>query len=765
MSYCSTDNPAPHPRPRLQPTAQKDAQMQTVTFALNDNVPETPETPTRSQRSQQPALQGFLERPETPTRLQHGQQSQNALEEDPPQLWTPRGRRRQPDLDPDTPARLQLRPGPAQTPARRHPHPRSVPPADKEDIQQALDSLSPMSTPGSTIRLHPSDIATAVTTTPRAGPHSKPQHSAKKTRQKKLKANDIWPFFNIEEHTQKQICTICSHTASTMGGDPPDPFSANTSTGTLQKHLYTTREARSYVESYRADPANPGEHIPRQEYSWDGFRDAICEFIISDNQAINAIENLKLRAIFLMLKKDLEDSDIPRRHEIQRRILELWEEHLDNLTAEFENALGKISFTSDTCMWTNGNMTPFLAVMAHWIETKSNPKDKHRLKLNLRAELIAPHFQLIQLGYGTLDAAGNNDTALEYVERDLQFRGITCFADETSPDYDPDVSIRRDLIANLGTVIRMIRASSQRRDFFSKCLAYIQMIDMELLRDVKNRWSSVLLMLLHAILLKEAIKWMISLHNDLKKYWMNDEEWNKLERYVEIWQVLHSFQEQLSGEKTPTLSFALPGYDTMIAKWEHMKNKLLQYASVIDAGIAKLHRYHDHADKSDVYMLAMIVNPSIKLDWFKCFAPHCLDEAKESFLRELESYTIVASDHQQIVTLSDLSNDDWADAILGLLTKDKQVISRISQAHQDEVNSYFSDKLAEPKQDELAYWEDNQARFPTIFRLALDILPIQASSVPCERVFSSSSDTDTKKHNHISPELNKALQMLKYTLR
>ncbi|KAF5343710.1 hypothetical protein D9758_016511 [Tetrapyrgos nigripes] len=862
-------HPRPRPRPRLQSTTQKDAQTRTVTFALSpeDNRAVTPETPTRSQHSQQPAHQGILEMPETPTRPQHGQQSRNALEEalatsddepenelhtphrrsqctpkgpaqldpllDPPQLRTPRGRRRQPDPDPDTPARLQLRPGPARTPARCHPHPRSVPPADEEDIQQALDSLSPMSTPASTIRLHPSDIATAVTTTPRAGPHSKPQHSAKKTRQKKPKANDVWPFFNIEEHTQKRICTICSHTASTTGGDPPDPFSANTSTGTLRKHLYTShlsfwiqscdrlnisimaREARTYVESYCADPANPGEHIPRQVYSRDAFRDAICEFIISDDQAINAIENPKLRAIFLMLKKDLEDSDIPRRHEIRRRILELWEEHLDNLTAEFENALSKISFTSD--MWTNSNMTPFLAVTAHWIETKSNPKDKNRLKLNLRAELIGfhrvpgrhdgdhlgramlyvfdpPHFQLIQLGYGTLDAAGNNDTALEYVERDLQFRGITwskrqsriwcfphsvnracqdvinaltdlSFADETSLDYDPDVSIRRDLIANLRTVIRMIRASSQRRDFFSECLAYIQMIDMELLRDVKNRWSSVLLMLLRAILLKEAIKRMISLHNDLKKYWMNDEEWNKLERYAEILQVPHSFQERLSGEKTPTLSFALPGYDAMIAKWEHMKGTLPQYASVIDAGIAKLHKYRDRADESDAYTLAMIVNPSIKLDWFKRFAPHRLDEAKELFLRELESYTNVASDCQQTVTLSDLSNDDWADAILGLPTKDKQVISRISQAHQDEVNSYFSDKLAEPKQDELAYWEDNQARFPTIFRLALDILPIQASSVPCERVFSSSSDTDTKKRNRISPELNEALQMLKYTLR
>ena len=46
----------------------------------------------------------------------------------------------------------------------------------------------------------------------------------------------------------------------------------------------------------------------------------------------------------------------------------------------------------------------------------------------------------------------------------------------------------------------------------------------------------------------------------------------------------------------------------------------------------------------------------------------------------------------------------------------------------------------------------------------MDYLPIQASSVPCERAFSSSAETDTHRRNRISPVLMEALQMLKYTL-
>ena len=49
--------------------------------------------------------------------------------------------------------------------------------------------------------------------------------------------------------------------------------------------------------------------------------------------------------------------------------------------------------------------------------------------------------------------------------------------------------------------------------------------------------------------------------------------------------------------------------------------------------------------------------------------------------------------------------------------------------------------------------------------MAMNYLPIQATAVPCERVFSSSTETDTKRQNRISPLLMEALQMLKFNLK
>ena len=47
----------------------------------------------------------------------------------------------------------------------------------------------------------------------------------------------------------------------------------------------------------------------------------------------------------------------------------------------------------------------------------------------------------------------------------------------------------------------------------------------------------------------------------------------------------------------------------------------------------------------------------------------------------------------------------------------------------------------------------------------MDYLPIQATSVPCERVFSSSAETDTKRRNRICAPLMEALQMQKFLFR
>ena len=48
-------------------------------------------------------------------------------------------------------------------------------------------------------------------------------------------------------------------------------------------------------------------------------------------KSINVIENQQLRAIFLMLREELRDQDIPSRAHIRSRIMSMMNEHIDRL--------------------------------------------------------------------------------------------------------------------------------------------------------------------------------------------------------------------------------------------------------------------------------------------------------------------------------------------------------------------------------------------------------------------------------------------------
>ncbi|THU85233.1 hypothetical protein K435DRAFT_625180, partial [Dendrothele bispora CBS 962.96] len=62
---------------------------------------------------------------------------------------------------------------------------------------------------------------------------------------------------------------------------------------------------------------------------------------------------------------ELKNKDIPHRSHIRNRIIQMMKEHLDELEKELGASVGKISCTMDC--WTDPNLTPFMAVTAHWI--------------------------------------------------------------------------------------------------------------------------------------------------------------------------------------------------------------------------------------------------------------------------------------------------------------------------------------------------------------------------------------------------------------
>ncbi|EKM60179.1 uncharacterized protein PHACADRAFT_189306 [Phanerochaete carnosa HHB-10118-sp] len=293
----------------------------------------------------------------------------------------------------------------------------------------------------------------------------------------------------------------------------------------------------------------------------------------------------------------------------------------------------------------------------------------------------------------------------------------------------------------------------------------MDMAILQLLKDVETRWSSTYLMIDRAILLREAIEQFLygSEFAESRKYSMNNEEWKALEVFHEILQVPHAFQQLLSSESTPTLISVLSAFEAMKLHWQEQQAKVSNAAGIIQQGLDKSEDHRDHNCSCNAYNLATVINPACKLEWFEQnTSPAEAAAAKNLFLAEMRKYkskmapSALAPAAAVIQTQQQKAYD--------ILFKGKGKGPLTERSVEQEWYAY----IAEPTDgfvDAITYWKASQTRFPTIYAIAMDILPIQASAVPCERVFSSGKITVTDRRNKISGELMEALQILKFRFK
>ncbi|KAJ2935761.1 hypothetical protein H1R20_g1333, partial [Candolleomyces eurysporus] len=207
-----------------------------------------------------------------------------------------------------------------------------------------------------------------------------------------------------------------------------------------------------------------------------------------------------------------------------------------------------------------------------------------------------------------------------------------------------ETGLSRDAIALARFLIRMICASSLRRDKFAalQCTRNPKKAPLELLRDVDARWSSTLLMIEQLVVLKEFVVQMISnFTRNLKKYELLPDDWDVLQTYIRI-----------------------------------LRCELPSYVSVIGAGISKLKEYWKLVENVPAYTLAQMITPTVKLEWYQKNAPGRVDWAKDLFVDTLKLY---CDAHSMCTPATTQAQHDaqpnpstWADDILGSPIADRR---------------------------------------------------------------------------------------------
>ncbi|KIK14997.1 hypothetical protein PISMIDRAFT_72855, partial [Pisolithus microcarpus 441] len=254
----------------------------------------------------------------------------------------------------------------------------------------------------------------------------------------------------------------------------------------------------------------------------------------------------------------------------------------------------------------------------------------------------------------------------------------------------------------------------------------------------------------------------------LARYTIRAIQWSVLQDYENILKVPHKVQQRMSAEARPTLSCAVPSFELFMTAWEKMQQENRRLVPFIEVGLIKARRYYNRMDNTKVYIISMFVDPFLRFHWIKMhWAQDWVVRAEESVITLMKEYRrlkvpedAITQSSSQFDSLDVLAQQfNICDMALGGPRPTEQ------QSVREEYQLYIDGGYVPETTDPLKFWEVNRMRFPTLFAIAMDYLPIQASSVPCKRVFSSSAETDTKKRNQIGPILMEALQMLKYHLK
>ncbi len=162
--------------------------------------------------------------------------------------------------------------------------------------------------------------------------------------------------------------------------------------------------------------------------------------------------------------------------------------------------------------------------------------------------------------------------------------------------------------------------------------------------------------------------------------------------------------------------------------------------------------------KEEEILISALLDPRIKS--LKFVEEKVCDEVKEllkSKYNQLKTDSLLATIRQLLATTSYTPSTPsfTQPSLFSIFGKNA------SQQHDDEVTIYLSLPKLDFEYDPFVWWNDHKKRFPILSKLTQIYLPVPATSILSERLFSDAEKLLTAKRTHLNSNLFNRLMFLK----
>nr|XP_061840893.1 zinc finger BED domain-containing protein 4-like isoform X2 [Nerophis lumbriciformis] len=405
-------------------------------------------------------------------------------------------------------------------------------------------------------------------------------------------------------------------------------------------------------------------------------------------------------------------------------------------------------------------MRGFLGVTVHWldkeaerIQLKSNLLACEHFKGSHTAERICDKFEAICDEY-------NIKAKLDYIISDnaanMRKAFTVCFPSEQEDDDDGDHLDDPELWCDL--TVEDQQTLSKLSSLLHTSTTFKDMFDAEFGEQkgipaaVNTRWNSTLRQVKAVLLCNQVPVRLCAVlekagHRELS---FTAQEWNLLKELVDILKPFGEATDLTQGEKVITISAVVPSILSLNHHLEKLKPQVCFLSGLVRSlqislnkrflGIfinVKMTRTQDGitAPFSDpVYLKAAALDPTFSLLWVE---PHVLvsRDVKAEVTQQVKELILQdAAETEQPAPLVDEEEQ-------GDLGEGEGLFAAYHKRQKKDVGttpalqlSHYLD-IAEG-QNALLFWALNMKTLPSLFRVAMRVLAVPASSAPVERVFS-----------------------------
>ncbi|XP_021742409.1 zinc finger BED domain-containing protein RICESLEEPER 2-like isoform X2 [Chenopodium quinoa] len=343
-----------------------------------------------------------------------------------------------------------------------------------------------------------------------------------------------------------------------------------------------------------------------------------------------------------------------------------------------------------------------------------------------------------------------------------RFLHMRCVAHIVNLVVSDGLKIVNESITRVRQAVRFIKQSPSRLVRFKKCVVEEKINSKKLLcLDVSTRWNSIFLMLDAALVFEYAFEryseedphYVIELNEREGKGCPTSEDWETVRRFSEFLQVFYDLTLRVSGSLHVTSNlFFHELVSVAVLLKDLMTNDDVEMCLMATKMKEKYDKYWDDPEKMNMLIfIAVVLDPRYKLDYVEWMLIEIYDSKhafvlvnnlKESLNALYEEYHGSSGDviREEVSSSMDSSQFSPKQKKLQVLkSKYKKHKCEKDGEAKIELDNYLEEETEEECEnfDILGWWKFNSARFPTIGRMARDILAVPISTVASESAFNT----------------------------